>query len=118
MPGSSLDCLPSGRTPTLGLPLVVRLWKASSNTSKTRNGCKMIQRQRKLRLNTSQEHQLQTWLFQLTGVWHWAVRKSEQDAKEGSYYSQKAFHNLLADHGKKLGVPSHTLQGMLDTVWV
>ena len=32
-------------------------------------------------------------------------------------YSQKAFHNLLADHGKKLGIPSHTLQGMLDTAY-
>ena len=30
---------------------------------------------------------------------------------------QKAFHNLLADHGKKLGIPSHTLQGMLDTAY-
>jgi transposase len=78
----------------------------------------MIQRQLKLRLKTSQEHQLQTWLFQLTGVWNWAIRKIEQDAKDGIYYSQKAFHNLLADHGKKLGIPSHTLQGMLDTAWV
>jgi putative transposase len=53
--------------------------------------------------------------FRLTGVWNWAIRKLEQDAKDGIYHSQKAFHNLLADHGKKLGIPSHTLQGMLDT---
>jgi putative transposase len=78
----------------------------------------MIQRQLKLRLNTSQAKQLETWLFQLTGVWNWAIRKIEQDAKDGIYYSQKAFHNLLADHGKKLGIPSHTLQGMLDTAWI
>jgi len=80
----------------------------------------MIQRQLKLRLNTSQEDQLDTWLFRLTGVWNWAIRKIEQDAKDGIYYSPKAFHNLLADHGKKLGIPSHTLQGLLDmahTAW-
>src|SRR5215467_7225049 len=78
---------------------------------------KMIQRQLKLRLNSSQEAHLQTWLFQLTGVWNWAVRKIEQDAKDGIYYSHKAFQNLLADHSKKLGIPSHTLQGMLDTAY-
>jgi transposase len=78
----------------------------------------MIQRQLKLRLNTSQAQQLHTWLFQLTGVWNWAIRKIEQDANDGIYYSQKAFHNLLADHGKKIGIPSHTLQGMLDTAWL
>jgi transposase len=80
----------------------------------------MIQRQLKLRLNTSQEDQLTTWLVQLTGVWNWAIRKIEQDANDGIYYTRKAFRNLLADHGKKLGVPSHTLQGMLDmayTAW-
>jgi len=77
----------------------------------------MIQRQLKLRLNASQESQLHAWLFHLTGVWNWAIRKIEQDARDGIYYSQKAFHNQLAGHGKKLGIPSHTLQGMLDTAY-
>jgi putative transposase len=78
----------------------------------------MIQRQLKLRLNTAQAHQLDTWLWHLTGVWNWAIRKIEADAKDGIDYSQQAFHNLLADHGKKLGIPSHTLQGMLDTAHI
>ena len=77
----------------------------------------MIQRQLKLRLNRTQEHTMQDWPWHLTGVWNWAVRKMEADAKGGIYYSQKAFHNLLADHGKKLGIPSHTLQGLLDTAY-
>ena len=77
----------------------------------------MIQRQLKLRLNTGQETQLQTWLFQLTGVWNWGIRKIEQDADDGIFYTQQAFHNFLADHGKKLGIPSHTLQGMLDAAY-
>jgi transposase len=78
----------------------------------------MIQRQLKLRLNNTQAHHLDLWLWHLTGVWNWAIRKIEQDAKDGIYYSQQAFHNLLAHHGKKLGIPSHTLQGMLDTAYI
>jgi hypothetical protein len=54
----------------------------------------MIQRQLKLRLHRAQETQLNTWLFHLTGVWNWAIRKIEQDANHGISYSQKAFHNL------------------------
>jgi putative transposase len=78
----------------------------------------MIQRQLKLRLTHTQAQTMDDWLWHLTGVWNWAVRKLEQDAKDGIYYSQQEFHNLLADHGKKLGIPSHTLQGMLDTAYI
>lgn len=75
----------------------------------------MIQRQLKLRLKPKHVQQLDTWLWHLTGVWNWAVRKLELDAKDGIYYSPKTFRNLLANHGKTLGIPSHTLQGILDT---
>jgi hypothetical protein len=109
IPGSSPACRPSGRTPILSPRLVVLHSKWLSNTSKTRNEYSMIQRQLKLRLNTSQAQQLDTWLWHLTGVWNWAIRKIEADAKDGISYSQQAFHNVLADHGKKLGIPSHTL---------
>jgi transposase len=78
----------------------------------------MIQRQLKLRLNHTQVQTMDDWLWHLTGVWNWAIRKIEQDAKDGIYYSQQTFHNLLADHSKKLGIPSHTLQGMLDAAWI
>jgi len=37
-----------------------------------------------------------------------AIRKIEHDGNDGISYSRKAFRNLLADHGKKLGIPSHT----------
>ena len=50
----------------------------------------MIQRQLKLRLNTSQESQLNAWLFQLTDVWNWAIHKIEQDAKDSISYSLTA----------------------------
>jgi putative transposase len=77
----------------------------------------MIQRQLKLRLTSQQERQLTTWLWHLTGVWNWAIRKLELDAQDGVYYSPNGFHNLLANHGKTLGIPSHTLQGMLSTAY-
>ncbi len=80
----------------------------------------MIQRQLKLRLTPVQVTQLDTWLFHLTGVWNWAIRKIEHDGHDGIYYAPKTFRNLLADHSTKLGIPSHTLQGILDmayTAW-
>ena len=77
----------------------------------------MIQRQLKLRLTHRQERQLTDWLWHLTGVWNWAIRKLELDARDGIYYTPKGFHNLLAHHGKTLGLPSHTLQGMLSTAY-
>ena len=77
----------------------------------------MIQHQIKLRLKAGQEAQLNEWLFMLTGVFNWAVRKIEQDAEGGIYYTGMGFQNLLADHGKKIGIPSHTLQGVLATAY-
>jgi transposase len=62
------------------------------------------------------EARLNEWLRVLTGVHNWAVRKIEQDAKDGIYYTGMGFQNLLADHGKKIGIPSHTVQGMLAQV--
>jgi len=73
----------------------------------------MISRQLKIVPNRTQEHQLEEWLWMLTGVWNWAVRKIEQDAQGGIHYSRMDFQNLLAGHGIKLGIPSHVLQGIL-----
>jgi hypothetical protein len=63
-------------------------------------------------------------LWNRTGVWNWAVRKIELDAKDKIYYDAKDFQNLLANHGEKMEIPSHTLQGILsqahrngDTFW-
>ena len=38
--------------------------------------------------------------------------------KTASITANKLFIICLADHGKKLGIPSHTLQGMLDTAHI
>jgi putative transposase len=80
----------------------------------------MIQSQLKIRCDATLERQLNDWLFMLTGVWNWAIKKIKHDAQDGIYYSPKGFQNLLADHGKKIGIPSHTIQGVLlnaHTAW-
>jgi transposase len=78
----------------------------------------MVQYQLKLRLNTKQEVILNEWLWNLTGVWNFAVRKIELDARDNIYHSKFEFQNLLAEHGKKIGIPSHTIQGMLSMAYM
>lgn len=73
----------------------------------------MIQYKIKLKLTKTQEATINLWLWNLTGVYNWAVRKIKLDAHDGIYYSQKDFQNLLANHSKVLEIPSHTLQGIL-----
>lgn len=77
----------------------------------------MIQYQLKLKPTKRQERDLERYLYHLTSVWNWAIRKIEQDGHDGIYYTRNGFHNLLAGHGKKLNIPSHVLQGTLDTAY-
>jgi len=48
----------------------------------------MIQTQIKLRIKPKQEKTFQEWLLILRGVWNWAIRKIELDAKDGIYYKK------------------------------
>lgn len=73
----------------------------------------MIQCQLKLRPTPRQERQFDHWLRHLAAVWNWGIRKIDLDRQGGIYYSPKQFRNLLAGHGPKLGIPSHTIQGVL-----
>ncbi|MEN9704000.1 MAG: hypothetical protein RLZZ209_1428, partial [Bacteroidota bacterium] len=73
----------------------------------------MIQAQLKIRSNQALESKLDEWLWMLTGVWNWSVKKIENDAKDSIYYTPKDFNNILSEHGKKIGMPSHTVQGIL-----
>jgi len=80
----------------------------------------MIQTQIKLRINKKQEVKLNSWLLSLTRVWNWGISKIGYDAKHGIYHKEFDFVNLLANHSKKLEIPSHTLQAMLKmgyTTW-
>lgn len=76
----------------------------------------MIQVQLKLRMTKAQERDCERWLYHLTSVWNWAVRKIELNAADSIFFSKCDFHNLLAGHSAKLGIPSHVLQGILSTV--
>ena len=58
----------------------------------------MIVRTLKLRPNKVQEAQLNQWLWNLTGLWNWAIKKIENDARDGVYYSPFDFVNLVANH--------------------
>lgn len=80
----------------------------------------MIVRQLKLRLTKNQENQLNGWLWNLTGIYNWAIKKIDNNSNNKIYYSLKTFQNLLAGHGKKLDIPSHVIQGILiqaHTAW-
>ena len=78
----------------------------------------MLTREFKLKLTKKQETTFNQWLWNLTGVYNWAIRKIELNANDKIYYSKRDFQNLLADHGKKLGIPSHTIGGILILVWL
>jgi len=77
----------------------------------------MVTRELKLKPTKAQERTLSDWLWYLTGVYNWGLRKIELDARDHIYYSKLGFQNLLADHSKKLGIPSHVIQGILVRVW-
>jgi putative transposase len=73
----------------------------------------MIIRKLKLKLTKPQEQTLETWLWNLTSVYNWAIRKIERDSKNKIYYSKFSFQGLLSGHSGRLEIPSHVLQGTL-----
>lgn len=74
----------------------------------------MIVRTLKLRPNKIQEAMLNQWLWNLTGLWNWAIKKIENDAHDKVYHSPFEFVNLVADHSKRMEIPSHVMQGILN----
>jgi transposase len=81
---------------------------------KTKKATKeVIVRTLKLKLTKGQEAELNRWLVHLTSIYNWGLRKIELNAKDKIYFSKLKFQNILADHGKKLDIPSHTIQGTL-----
>jgi putative transposase len=77
----------------------------------------MIVRTLKLRLNKSQEKQLEQWLWNLTGLYNWGLKKIEYGARDKIFYSTFGFVNLIAEHSKRMEIPSHTMQGTLQQVY-
>lgn len=77
----------------------------------------MIQVQLKLRMTKTQERECERWLFHLASVYNWAIRKIELNAKNKIYFSPFDFKALLNGHGTKLGIPSHTIRGVLGVAY-
>ncbi|MFA5724237.1 MAG: RNA-guided endonuclease TnpB family protein [Candidatus Pacearchaeota archaeon] len=78
----------------------------------------MIIRELKLKLTKKQEAELERWLFHLTSIHNWAIRKIELNAQDKIYFDKLDFRNILVEHSKKLELPSHVIQGMLVQVWL
>jgi putative transposase len=70
----------------------------------------MLQAQLKLRLTRRQETTLLGWLNNLTGVYNWASRKIELDAKDGIYHSKYDLNEYLKGSSDRLDVPAVVLR--------
>jgi putative transposase len=66
----------------------------------------MLQAQLKLRLTVRQEKALEGWLWHLTGVYNWASRKIELDAKDKIYHSGFDLQHELKGSSDKLDIPA------------
>ena len=80
----------------------------------------MIVRQLKLKLTKKQESTLNQWLWNLTGLYNWASKKIEHDAKDKIYYSVFDIFMLITGHSKRVELPVHTMQGIVrqaHTAW-
>jgi transposase len=75
----------------------------------------MVQCQLKLKLTPRQERQLCRWLYHLTAVYNWAIKKIERDADAGIYHISLRFRDTLARHGTRIGIPQDVICGTLWT---
>jgi putative transposase len=75
----------------------------------------MIQYQLKLKLTPRQERELGHWLYHLTAVWNWAIKRIERNAEAGIYESSLTFRNVLNGHGPKIGIAQDAICGTLWT---
>lgn len=75
----------------------------------------MIQCQIKLRATPRQERILERWLYHLTPIWNWSIKRIERDAEQGIYYSPKRFRALLNGHGTRIGIPQDAVNGTMST---
>lgn len=73
----------------------------------------MLVRELKLKPNKVQTAKLEEWLWCLTGVYNWASRKIELDAKDKIYHRKLKLQNSLPGVSKKIGIPSHTIQATI-----
>lgn len=77
----------------------------------------MIARQLKLRPTKAQEARLEEWLWQLTGLYNWAIRKIELDARDGIFHSRFDMINLISGHSQRMSIPSKVLAATVTDAW-
>jgi hypothetical protein len=75
----------------------------------------VIQYQLKLRLSKAQKRKQLEWVPMLGSIFNFGVRKIELNARNKVYFLGHDSQNLLARHSERLGLPSHTIQGVLST---
>lgn len=78
----------------------------------------MNNRQVKLKLTKKQENIVNEWILQCTSIYNFGIRKIELNAKDKIYFTKINFQNLLANHAKVIGIPSHTIQGVLTQAFI
>lgn len=66
----------------------------------------------KLIPTSRQQRQFSHWLWHLTGVWNWAVRKIELDARGGVYHTAFDLNTQLRGHSQKIGIQAQVIQEM------
>lgn len=76
----------------------------------------MIVRELKLRPNKEQDAIFSKWLWVLTGVYNFGIKKIEKGSLNPAtwkHYTRLELVNLCANHSKRLEIPSHCVQGVL-----
>ena len=73
----------------------------------------MLVRELKLKPNKKQKQQFNEWLFHLTGVYNWALRKIELNANNKIYLGKYDLFNLAAGHANQINIYSQTLQSTI-----
>lgn len=74
----------------------------------------MIKRELKLKLTKNQEEQLNTMLFQCTGLYNLIIRRIKLSANDKIYYSKYDLMRQFVGHSKKVDLHSRTIQGIVE----
>ncbi len=69
----------------------------------------------KLRPTCAQEATFRRWLWHLTGVHNWCIRKIETEAQARRYPSAIELKRLVVGHSQKMGMPGDPILAAVDT---
>jgi len=78
----------------------------------------VLVRELKLKPNKSQEEQLNTMLFQCTGLYNLILRRIKQDANNKIYHKKYSLFNQFAGHSKKVDIHSRTIQAVIEQAYL